>query len=286
MLNASRTIAASTAGLLLIAAQPALAVPVNVNFGSNNDGLGGFTQSFPGPAQSWNTNADSIQYRSEDTGTVNHSFLGQAILDRSPGKSYTMTGVLTLDSIDPDDNSRIGMYMFGDTAAIIDHLEIGAVGLIWNADDGGPGSDAGPDDDVQLRVGIDFAAISDEVQRNQTTTPIAGDLAGTQITFETMINFALNGTDINIESKMIQADGDVTEVSASVVAADYTGDYFGFVGRNRSRDFATDPLASPATQIQYESFSIVQNPDIIPEPASLALMSAAGLFLGKRSRRG
>ena len=272
MTLASRALTASTAGLFLMAAQPSMAVV----FGSNNDGLGGFTQSFPDVGQSWTTNADNVQYRNENNGTLNSSFLGEYVLDRSPGKSYTMTGVMTLNDIDPDDNNRIGMYLFGDTAAVLNEDELGAISVLWNSDDGGPGQDAGPDDNLTLNIGIDFQNIVSE-DRNQTNVPIAYDLVGTQLTWSTTFSFV--GLNVDIEATLEQADGDTTTASLSVPAADYTGDYFGFVTRSRSRAYPADP----PTDLAYESFSIVQNPDI-PEPASIALLSAGGLFLARRRR--
>ena len=56
-----------------------------ITFGSANDGLGGFTQSAVVGDEIWSTSANSVQYRNQDPGTQNSSFLRAFTLDRTEG---------------------------------------------------------------------------------------------------------------------------------------------------------------------------------------------------------
>lgn len=76
-----------------------------VVFGSNNDGLGGFSTSTPDPAQeSWSIESNSVLYINDDPdgapdigaegGTRNGSLLRAVPLDRTAGSSFTFEGSL------------------------------------------------------------------------------------------------------------------------------------------------------------------------------------------------
>lgn len=270
-----------TLSLLACAAICTTPVPA-ATFGSNNDGLGGFTQSALDTGVTWTTNADSVQYSSSNTGTLNSSFLGSFVLDRTPGNIYTATGVVTLTDGYADDNNRVGIYLFGDANVVPDEDEAGALGIIFNMDDnvvaGPPGDNA--DDNLAIRVGIDNTTLGGPSARNENTTAYAQDLFGTQVTLSA--TFAFVGTDIEVSATLTDADGDVTTVAPiTVAAADYTGDYFGFVTRARSRNNGVqgDPRSNPWV-MDYESFNIT----VVPEPASLALLGIGGLCVIRRRR--
>jgi hypothetical protein len=270
----------------LIGASSSLPAAV-YNFGSANDGLAGFTQSTGGVNEIWSTTAGSVQYRNQDPGTLNSSFLGQIPLDRSAGNSYRIQGLVTLTDGYADDNNRVGLYLFGDSAMVPNEDEAGAIGLIFNTDDGVTGGSPGNDDRdyIQLREGIDFIPVFAQQLRNQTTTPFAQDLFGTTVTLTAEIAFTNVGT-IEILASLVDADGDVTSTvgtTVSVTAADYTGDYFGFVTRARARTILTDPSGPRGAPwvMDYESFSVTT----IPEPATTSLLGAmTGLLIFRRRR--
>ena len=263
-------------------------------FGSNNDGFGGFTHSPSSSTEVWTELTDSVQYRNTNLGTANSSLLKSIVLDRTPGTSYTITGVVKLTNGYADDNNRIGMYFFGDSAVVPNEDEAGALGLIFNTDDsstgGPPGNNA--QDNLAIRVGIDNTTLAGPVLRTQADTPTdtryAQDLFGTEITFTTDISFV--GANIEIDASMMTENGDVTTIpTLTVAAADYTGDYFGFVTRARARYYADGVEGSPEGRnlpwvMDYKSFTIDPEPVVVPGPlSSTAIAGLLGLgWLGRR----
>jgi fibronectin type 3 domain-containing protein len=243
-------------------------------FGSSNDGSGGFTQMTPGTMNvTWSTQTDSVQYRNQDGGTQNSSFLREFVLDRSDGSSYTIEGVVHLTDGYADDNNRVGLYLFGDYAEAPNEDEAGAIGLIFNTDDssasGAPGSNV--DDDISIRVGIDSTGLSDDILRNQDPLPYAQDLFGTDIALRADITFTnVGGTSsIQIVGTLTDWTGAQTITPTVTVSADaYTGDWFGFVTRARARAYA-GPGGTPEGRslpwvMDYKSFSITDSsaPDL------------------------
>ncbi|BCX49062.1 hypothetical protein HAHE_29700 [Haloferula helveola] len=229
-------------------------------FGSNNDGLAGFTQSTPADADEiWTEQTDSVQYRNQSPGTRNSSFLRAFSVDRAAGRSYRIEGTLTLTDGYTDDNNRVGIYLFGDSQEVPNEAEAGAFSLIFNTDDsssaGPPGNNA--DDRIYLANGIDNGVLASQI-RTQTITPYAQDLFGTTITLSVDFTFTSDGN-IDVEGRLTTADGEVTTVSTSVVAADYPGNFFGFVTRARARNILVNP-PSPEDRslpwvMDYVSFS-------------------------------
>lgn len=262
---------------------------LSVTFGSNNDGLGSFTQSTPGTEVSWSTAADSVQYQNQNAGTQNSSFLREYILNRTLGSSYTIEGVVHLTDGYADDNNRVGLYLFGDAPEIVDENETGAIGLIFNTDDSSSGGAPGVNnpDGITLCEGIN-TSLSATATRTQANVPYAQDLFGTSVTLSVDIAFDNRlfdhdgdaGTStpeqltdvIDITGRLIQADGDITTTELlTVVAADFTGDYLGFVTRARARNYPTDLDGTRTAEerslpwvMDYQSFTITGT--IPPEP--------------------
>ncbi|HKL21962.1 MAG TPA: hypothetical protein VJ904_09165, partial [Tichowtungia sp.] len=213
--------------------------------------------------QSWSTQPDSVQIRGENLGTENSSLLREFTLDRSDGASYTIEGVVHLTDGYADDNNRVGLYLFGDSSEVPDEYEAGAIGLIFNTDDGAGGTpDDNADDNIALRVGIDSTNLSGNQLRSQSPTPYAQDLFGTEIKFTADITFT--NDNIAIEAVLTETDGTQTATSLTVAVADYTGDWFGFVTRARARNYIEGGSNSAAGRslpwvMDYKSFRVTDN---------------------------
>jgi hypothetical protein len=284
--------------LLSAASSMAVFLPSSYTFGSANDGLAGFTQSTVNTngTETWTTSANSVQYRNQDGGTYNSSFLRSIPLDRTPdsGIQYKVSGTVTMTDLYADDNNRVGIYLFGDDIDLGDGAtvgtnsyngedELGALGIIFNYDDsvtaGSPGNNAR--DNLNINMGIDAGGLT-LVLRDQTT-PFAQDLKGTDITISA--SFAFVGTDIIINASIMDLGGMATTTNITVDAALYTGDYFGFVSRGRARNFAgepTDPFNRESAQVfDYKSFAVV------PEPATVGLfgLGAIGAWIVRRNKQ-
>jgi hypothetical protein len=104
-----------------------------------------------------------------------------------------------------------------------------------------------------------------------------------------VLDFTNDGSNdwIQINATLTEQDGTMTTTSASVLAADYTGDYFGFVTRARARYYVEGgPNSAEGRSLpfvmDYKSFSI------IPEPATAGVLGAMGavmLFIRRRNAR-
>jgi hypothetical protein len=267
-------------------------------FGSDNDGLGGFTHTAIDNTNTFlTTGTNSVTYRNQSTGTVDAGFIKQldgTVIDRTPdtGIIYTISGTVTINDGYADDNNRLGMILFTDPTTVLSRTNTGHIGIVWNTDDsstgGSPGSNA--DDNLSIADKYETPATADAtvpaVGRNQAT-PFAQDiLQGTEVTWST--TFSFTGANINIDATMTD-NGGVTSIGTAVVAAaDYTGDYFGFVSAFRSRNYDGTPDPTGAARdnplvLDYESFSVTS----IPEPSSIALFLVAigaGIFGLKRRR--
>lgn len=249
MTRASQLTATLIAALSLCAA-PAMAVTITTTFGSDNDGLGGFAHTAINDTSTFlTTQTGSVQYRNQNTGTLDAGFIKQySGIDRTPdsGLIYTVTGTFTLSDGYADDNNRVGLILFTDPTTVLSRSNPGQIGIVWNSSDQSQSGAPGNNEADKLTIsngyeGGDADGINAPgVLRNQTI-PFAQDLyQGTQVTFSA--TFWFTGTDINIQASMTDAGG-VTNIAgtATVLASDFTSEYFGFVSAYRARNYDGTP---------------------------------------------
>lgn len=267
---------------------------LDVTFGSSNDGLGGFTQSTTNNtgagATSWTTNADSVSSTTSwisGTGSlINNSLLRSVTIDRSNGKSYQITGILTW-SAEADRNNRQGIYLFGDEPDLgVDppgDAETGNISFLYNSDD----------QQIVSGTGIGAVLFGSPITASNPVNISNPDVPATnsyytdeQLTYQADIDFVNNGgTDqIEITLTMFNDFGGTPSsdsIDLIVDAADYTGSYFGFAGRTRNDTGpGNDSIAN------YESFSITDT--TVPEPSTYALITGCaviGLAVMRRRRQ-
>lgn len=261
-------------------------------FGSDNDGLGGFTHTAIDDTTTFlSTETGSVRYRNQNTGTIDAGFIRSYTIDRTPdsGLVYTVTGTFSVSDGYADDNNRLGIVLFTDPTTVLSRDNPGQIGIVWNTDDtstgGPPGNNA--QDNLSIRNGfnnVDADAAVTPILRNQTL-PFAQDiLQGGQVSFSA--SFWFTGLDINIEASMTDAGGVTNLGTATVLADDFTGNHFGFISAYRARNYdgTPDPTGAardnPLVQ-DYQTFTV----SVIPEPSTLALLGAALGFLYHLRRR-
>ena len=300
MININKMLVAAGATLaLMLGASSSMAVVIDSTvFGSDNDGLGGFTHTAIDNTNTFlTTSAGSVQYRNQNLGALDAGFIKQqAGIDRTAdtGLQYTITGTFTVSDGYADDNNRLDLVLFTDPTTVLSRNNLGQIGIVWNTDDntvgGAPGSNAS--DNLSIYNGfnnVDADAGVTSVLRNQTI-PFAQDLLqGSQITLSA--SFWFTGTNINIQASMLDAGGLTQIGTATVAAADFTGEYFGFATTYRARFYDGDSDPTGATRdnpliMDYQSFTLESI--VIPEPATsglIALMGGGLLFFRRRFMR-
>ena len=242
-------------------------------FGSDNDGLGGFTNSAETGTESWTVPAGSVNYAfgvdlTDEAHTA--SLLKSFTLDKSAGNAYKIGGVLDLTAGYGDDNNRIGILLFNTTAT---QTADGGGGL-WlrvNTDDG---------NSIQIVNGIAGTLVSNSV--NHSYNP--GDQwIGQTITFAADLTFKNDGVNdlFDIAFKLTDGNSNEYDVTASdLLVSDYAGTHFGFASKWRQRGSTTSERNAPA-EFDYRSFELT----LIPEPSSAMLTGLLGAVALLRRRR-
>jgi len=244
-----------------------------VTFGSGQDGLGGFTTNTlnnTATEESWSEEEQSIRYINDDVGEIddgqdgsfgNAALLREFVLDRSNGRSYKIEGLVTLTDGYPDDNNRVGIYLFSDQADLtgVDgpspaQDEPGALYLHYNTDIAR--------NHLEIDEGLDAVNYATVVKEGGLS---GDDLFGTDILFEAVIDFVdREGIAwIDVAISMTDAEDVVTSATASVLAESFTDDYFGFATRARCRGVTSLDRVEPWT-MDYRSFSITDLADPVP----------------------
>lgn len=213
-----------------------------VLFGSNNQGLAGFTQSPGDSTEFWLMQPESVRYRNQNTGTRNGSMLREFPINRSNGNEYTVEGVVLLSDGYADDNNRVGIYLFGDASTLPNQLETGALCLLINLDTGM----------LRLMEGIDKSLVAEA----DTGRSMDNSFFGKSVRLTAEIRFL--GSNIEITGTFTDEFDQSTSLNAIVPAATYTGDYFGFATRSRSRNYGLsgNPQSAPFV-MDYQSFYLV-----------------------------
>jgi hypothetical protein len=228
-------------------------------FGAERDGYGGFTTSVIDSGESWTVLPASVRYINDDPDgpggaegpTRNGTLLKQYPIDRSEGSSYRVQGVVHLHNGYADDNNRVGIYLFGSTAnPSRSSAETGALYMFLNL----------ANSTLAITRGINGTGL---VTTTKLGTLQGNALFGTDLIFTADITFI--GEDIEINATLLDANSELTPISTTVTASSFTGEFFGFGTRARTR--GTTGKTNPFT-MDYKSFG-VSNTATPPAPVGL-----------------
>lgn len=225
--------ATDTSGLvsprtLPVEAMPEAAPPGMTIFGKLNAGLGGFIPSHGDEDQMWTPRIGSVRYRNQNRRNQTATFLKAFALDRSVGSSYRLEGVVTLTGGYAHDNNRIGLYLFGDEAGVSGR-ERGALAVPFNLEGG----------TIAIVDGINGKTLASESTGRRTDSRFFG----TDLNFSVTFTFKEGGDGnqkIDVVATLTDSLGQSTTTRATVDAASYTGDWFGFASRTRSRNYGIE----------------------------------------------
>lgn len=216
-------------------------------FGSDRDGYGGFTTSVVDNGESWTLRSTSVRYITDDPdgpggaegGTKNGSLLKQYTIARSEGSAHRIQGVVRLTNGYADDNNRIGIYLFGNTAnPSRSSPETGALHLVLNLNTNAMSITRG-------MGGVELASTA------KLGTLQRALLFGTDLVFTAEVSFT--GANINVTFSLTDQNSEVSSVSTTVAASSFIGEYFGFATRSRTR--GTVGKTNPWT-MDYRNFGI------------------------------
>lgn len=192
----------------------------------------------PGSLRYINDDPDGVN-NGDEGGTRNGTLLREFPLERNEGATYTIQGVVDLTDGYGDDNNRIGIYLFGNVANPAES-QSGDLHLVINL----------ANNEVSIRQGINGDALA--------STPKVGALQsdaliGTQMVLTADLVFS--GGDIEILFSLLDSNSDLTTVSTTVSASQFTGNFFGFASRARTRGVSSANRLNTWT-MDYRSFEV------------------------------
>lgn len=238
-------------------------------FGSGRDGYGGFTPSVMGSGENWSLQPTSVRYINDDAdgpggaegGTQNGSLLKQYVIDRAGGATHRIQGVVRLTNGYAGDNNRVGIYLFGNTAnPSRTTAETGDLHLILNLDT----------NTISITNGINGTTLASTAKLG---TLQRAALFGTDMVFTAEVVFT--GANINVTFSMTDQNFVITSVSTTVAASGFTGEFFGFATRARTR--GTVGKTNPWT-MDYKNFGITDT-GVPAAPAGLSARADDGFVV-------
>jgi len=232
---------------------------LNVDFGSGNDGFGGFTTVQTGG--SWNPQSDSLRY-TNNTGNWQNSGMytqlsGANELSTTAGSSYTFTTVINSTGVSASGFDPFGMVLFSDSSTA-NTVQTGNVIKVMLWSDG--------------KFYIHPGGIS------RSTAAADGEWTGLApgegiFTFQSTVTFTDTHADVSFTLTDSAIEPTSSTIDASISLADINlGNSFGVGTRNQGS-------GSAPFSMDVQSFSI------IPEPNTALLVGLLGGFALLRRRR-
>jgi len=254
------TLAALVLGLTAGSASAAF-TPVDVTFGSNNDGDGGFNLQADSGSWTWTEGPEALNL---DANSGQDSASAMQAIDNVEGQDFEMS--FSLDVLDPttSGNQRASIYgfLFYDSATLDFNDTANALQfrLVPGAD-----NDNGV---FQLRQFDSDGGFSGRSEVDNATGFGVDNSAGATWNFDA--TGTISGSDTTVSVTFSDGTNSAT-VSHTLPTADLSGDFFGFgaIGNN-----------SADGEFDFQNFSMV------PEPGSLAmgLVGFGALALRRRRR--
>lgn len=238
----------------------------STTFGSDFDGVGGYTQSTfaeieldpvgnPGvftPEATWTTELDSVRLTNlgppdNDGGTRNSSLLKEVPFTRAAGLVYNMTATIVVSTYAAD-NNRAGIYLFGDSPEIPGDAEAGAIAVHMNFGQNSL--------NIAEGIGNVLASTSKEGTNPYEQGTVANNtVSAYELDFDVTWTY-LPDNQMIIDVTMTDPNDVVTSTSTLITnASSYAGNYFGFISRHRVRGDAnrTDPFIMDAVNITVDN---------------------------------
>ncbi|MCC5845678.1 MAG: PEP-CTERM sorting domain-containing protein [Verrucomicrobia bacterium] len=241
-----------TAGFILGAGAMAHASFIDVRFGSNFDGFGGFS---PGGNGDWTELAGGINFLrasgSNSNGALLTQLSGDDALSQEAGSRYVFTSMVQYNNVGSGGSANVSMSLFsGQTNA--------AFGITLKM--------FGADNTFQIDTGLNqFNAVGDAIKTWEGEAFGSGAL----FTLEGMLDFTEDNVDVLF--RLTDENGYSDTVSRTLAKGDWSGgNYHGIGTRNAGGN---------------ANFDVITFTAAIPEPSTLALLGIALGYVFYRRRR-